>query len=758
MAPKLRFAVWFAVAAAYALAAAVRYQSGWLQTDILTLAGDAERSPVAAAAQQKLNRQLQGSVLWMLVSAQGDGDTLAAATQALAEKLRVSAAITGLEYRWADSTRFENEWTLLFPLRQQLLAGRDRKLLEEQPQQLVERQLAALYGPESAGLDLQRDPFAIFRHYFSSGPQLDAQLYGEIPVQQNGEQLFTLVQSTAAPVALGGRIRTPLLQLRSELQSWARERKLTLLTVGAPLHTEYAAAGAQREIRLIGGLSIAAICVLSLLVFRSLRPLMLSVFAIGCGIGGGIAAVIALLGQMHILAFVFGTTVTGLAIDYAFHFVCNRMRPVHGRDRDILPGLLLGLVSSCLAFFALALTPFPLLQQMGVFVGAGLIAAWLTVVLLFPTLLKLRRRPLALVECLPRLRPSRYFIALALLLVFGATMLPRIEFGDDLQLFYTPPQFLAADEDRLNRLLPSRPESAYFLVRGEDWQQLLAREWILARALRAKRDSGALDDFQALSQRFPPQRVQRADWQLLHDFYGSASVEGFYTRLGYSAEEARALLADLRRPFRQLTLPEWLEVAGRQYSDLWLGCDKGGCASIVRLYGLHQSPLLNESIDGVQLVDPPRAIAAVMSQQRDLLLRLLPLVLVVVSVVVALRTGARRALAIVGLPLAALVGTLGIVVLGGAAINLFHVAALLLVFGIGVDYAVFSQLSGPGERSHTLLAIAMAGVTTLLGFGLLALSATPAIADFGLALAVGTILTLSLATLFFAQAVEGDNR
>ncbi|SHF36143.1 Predicted exporter [Microbulbifer donghaiensis] len=753
-----RFALWLALVAAFTLAAAARYQPGWLQTDILALAGDSDAAPAVAAAQRKLNGQLQGSVLWMLVGPAAEAETLAHATEMLAQQLRAAAAITRLEYRWAEAERYQREWALLFPMRQQLLTGADRNLLAETPEALVRRQLAALYGPEGAGIDLERDPFATFRHYFAAGPQLATQVFGEIPVQQRGEHAFTLLQSTATPVALGGKVRTPLLQLREELQRWAEARNLTLLSVGAPLHTEYAAAGAQREIRLIGGLSIAAICLLSLLIFRSMRPLLLSVFAIAAGIASGTAAVIALLGQMHILAFVFGTTVTGLAIDYAFHFICNRMRPGPARDRDVLPGLLLGLVSSCLAFFALALTPFPLLRQMGVFVGAGLIGAWLTVVLLFPSLLKLRQRRLHIAERLPPTKPSRYLAALAVLLLVGAAALPRIEFGDDLRLFYTPPEFLAEDETQLNDLLPSRPESAYFLVQGNDWRQLLEREWQLMGELQSAREEGALADFQALSLRFPPERIQRADWELMRDFYGSAPVQGFYTQLGYSATEAQQLVAALRQPFKAVTLPEWLAVAGGQYADLWLGCNAGGCASIVRLYGLQQTASLPSSLEGVTLVDPPRAIAAVMSQQRDLLLKLLPLVLLVVTVVIALRTGARRALSIIGLPLAAVVATLALAVLSGAAINLFHVAALLLVFGIGVDYAVFSHMSGRDERSHTLLAIGMAGITTLLGFGLLALSATPAIADFGLTLAVGTTLTLVLATLFFARAVEGGNR
>ncbi len=753
-----RLLIWLLFAGVLALTATARYQPGWLQTDILALAGDSSVSPDVAGAQRKLNAQLQGGVLWMLVAPADNAAELAKATEVLAQKLRASPSVTSVQYHWADSAGYAKEWKTLFPLRQQLLVPADRYRLLHEPDKLVQRQLAALYGPEGAGLDLQHDPFATFRRYFSDGPQLATRVYGQIPVQQRNDRAFTLVQSTAMSTRLNGQIDTPLLKLRESLKQWAAQRGMTLLSVGAPLHTEYAAAGAQREIRLIGGLSMAAICLLSLLVFRSVRPLLLSLFAIGSGIACGAATVIALLGHMHILAFVFGTTVTGLAIDYAFHFICNRLRPGPVHDGDIMPGLTLGLLSSCLAFFALALTPFPLLRQMGVFVGAGLIGAWLTVVLLFPLFLKLRQRPLEFAARLPQVRPGYYTAALGFLLLLGVASLPRMEFGDDLQLFYQPPQFLADDEAQLNRLLPSRAESSYFLVHGGDWRELLQREWKLTGYLQSQQTAGVLEDFQSISERFPPEDVQRANWQLLRNFYGSAPVSEFYRQLGYGTAETQQLVSALQQPFRQVTLQDWLAVAGRQYAGLWLGCDTGGCASVVRLFGLQHSLPLPEAMDGVEFVDPPRAIAAVMSQQRDLLLRLLPLVALVVLAVVALRTGLRRAFNIVALPMAAVTATLATTILAGSPVNLFHVAALLLIFGIGVDYAVFCQLSPASERSYTLLAVAMAGITTLLGFGLLALSATPALADFGLTLGVGTTLTMFLATLFFAKAVEEGNR
>ncbi|MEW5248593.1 MMPL family transporter [Microbulbifer discodermiae] len=736
----------------------MRYQPGWLQTGILTLTQEADALLKVAAAQNQANRQLQNNVFWVLIGTGKREEALAEATNKLVARLRDNAAITGLKYRWLDDAGYEEEWSLLFPLRQQLLTFRDRDLIEKQPEQVVKNRLALLYSPQSAGLNLEQDPFGTFRHYFIGKQELRARIYNGIPVQVQGDRAFSIVQSTVAAVELGGNIQTPLLVLREQLQSWAEKRDLRLLAVGAPLHTEYAAASAQQEIRLIGMLSIVSICVLSLLVFRSVRPLLLTLFAIGCGITSGLAAVIALLGQMHILAFVFGTTVSGLAVDYAYHYICNRMRPGVASDADVLPGLLLGLVSSCLSFFVLALSPFPLLRQIGVFVGAGLIGAWLTVILLFPAFLKLHTKELTIAEKMPQLRVPYYPLLLALILTIGVAAFPSIEFGDDLQLFYQPPEFLVADETELDDLFPDRPESFYFLVQGKGWRQLLEREWKLVRELEGLKAEGILENFRALSVRFPPLRVQQGDWVLNQNFYKSATVRGFYTQLGYSATDAERLTAALQEPFQTITLSDWISVAGEQYKELWLGCEEDNCASIVKLYGLKRYQALPESITGVVLIDPARKVAAVMSQQRDLIIRLIPLVIILVFLLTALSIGMRRALRIVSLPVAVVVTTLALIVLSGVAINLFHVAALLLVFGIGIDYAVFSQMTKSLERNYTMLAIGMAGVTTLLGFGLLSLSATPAITEFGRTLAVGIILTLVLVLLFFSKAVESDNQ
>ena len=64
----------------------------------------------------------------------------------------------------------------------------------------------------------------------------------------------------------------------------------------------------------------------------------------------------------------------------------------------------------------------------------------------------------------------------------------------------------------------------------------------------------------------------------------------------------------------------------------------------------------------------------------------------------------------------------------------------MLILGIGIDYSIFINLSEK-ESPATKTAILLSTLSTLLAFGLLAFSATPALQTFGLTLAIGIILS-----------------
>jgi predicted exporter len=84
--------------------------------------------------------------------------------------------------------------------------------------------------------------------------------------------------------------------------------------------------------------------------------------------------------------------------------------------------------------------------------------------------------------------------------------------------------------------------------------------------------------------------------------------------------------------------------------------------------------------------------------------------------------------------------------------NIFNLVALMLVFGIGLDMGIFLQESRGGV--HTWLAVSLSTLTSLLAFGLLALSQTPVLYHFGIIVLPGLLVIWLLSPLMQTSQLE----
>ncbi len=85
----------------------------------------------------------------------------------------------------------------------------------------------------------------------------------------------------------------------------------------------------------------------------------------------------------------------------------------------------------------------------------------------------------------------------------------------------------------------------------------------------------------------------------------------------------------------------------------------------------------------------------------------------------------------------------------GVRISLFHVVALLLVIGLGADYALFFGRvdADPAERARTLHALLVCAASTAGMFGLLATSSLQVLDAIGTTVAIGVVASLAMAVL-----------
>lgn len=152
---------------------------------------------------------------------------------------------------------------------------------------------------------------------------------------------------------------------------------------------------------------------------------------------------------------------------------------------------------------------------------------------------------------------------------------------------------------------------------------------------------------------------------------------------------------------------------------------------------------------GARLVSTTNLRHSLESTMRsELLMFLGSSILAVGCVLAALCRNARRWLAAAVPPLSGLAAVIGWLGLSATPLNIFHVAAFPLVIGMGVGFGIF-QISGgrilmPLATDKAMLAT---GLSTLGGFGALALAKHPALHSMGLTVLVGVGVALAAALL-----------
>jgi predicted exporter len=215
-------------------------------------------------------------------------------------------------------------------------------------------------------------------------------------------------------------------------------------------------------------------------------------------------------------------------------------------------------------------------------------------------------------------------------------------------------------------------------------------------------------------------------------------------QIGEDAKWVAATRAHLRASSSSLTPGEFLKTpASEPWRHLWLGEVDGGHGSIVALRGLtHGSlPLLQRAgtgLDGVQWVDKVGEISSVLGRYRKYMAWVVLLSYFAVYGLLYPRYRSRTWRVLAPTALASM-ATLALLGMAGQNLQLFHVLALMLLLGVGVDYGIFLHEHPSRRDAIAWLAVGLSALSTLLSFGLLSLSKTPALQAFGLTMLIGTI-------------------
>lgn len=645
-----------------------------------------------------------------------------------------------------------------------LLSDADRSALRSliglpepsRSERLTERAVGCLTSAVSLRiLGFANDPFCTYDHWLteelkrlpwrvsSNNGRTDIELK-TVPTGETARVLFFTADENLAAAG-----KAHFAQTLEDAQNAAQDAvghgaSVQIEAAGVPLFTDAIAARAQRELTFIGTLSTISVFALAWALFGSPVVLLLMAGTILLGFTLALGASFAVFGTLSLITFVFGATLIGVSIDYSSHWFALKTagESAQARRRRMAGALLSAALSTAAAYCTLALTPLPGLRQMAVLAACGVVGTLFTVLTVLPRLerwvpkdqTRLMRLIAQALPKLPRLdasalrRPAVLFgLALfAAALLFG---LSRMQFDAGIRDLQGAPQKLLESQLAVSRALALPSPAQAFVLQGPTLSETLEHEEALLSALQAIPELKSLTP-SGLSMLLPSDAKQDADRDLVAAATAAAAPR-LLELLGASPkgpDAQRMALNDLEStPWRELTHRFVLEN------------EPGRAVTVLMLAGVEPKhlPFLTkaaEAVPGAYFVDITRGMSEGLSLYRDLILMVLAAGIVLLWALLALRFGRESWRAVLPSALGIL-AALAVFGWTGTPVTIFTALGLVLVLGLGVDYGIF--LTGSPSDGRTSAAVLFSGVTTLLSFGLLVFSATPALRAFGITVLVG---------------------
>jgi predicted exporter len=573
-----------------------------------------------------------------------------------------------------------------------------------------------------------------------------------------------LVVETAAPAFDPRAQRAAIEALRSRFAAARASPAVQLTVTGPGAFSVLMQSRSEADARLASILDSVGMILLMLLAYR--RPAYVVLGALPLATAGviALAVVTALFGTVHGITIAFGFTLIGVAIDYPIFVFSHQLpgEPALATARSIWRTLAIAVTALCIAYLAFLFSGVAGLMQLACFNIAGLAAAGLSTRYLLPRLTPdgardhgQMRLPAALASAAARLpRLGRLAAALAAASVAVLVLVPGSLWDNDLGHLTPVPQPLLQRYEQLRDALGA-PDVRYLMtVEGTTAEDVLAREERLTPQLRQLTASRAITGFEDAVRYLPSAATQERRQAALPDAQAlRAALDQALRGTAFRPGLFEPFLQDVVRA-RHLPPLTPARVAGTPL-ELTLGSllvERGGrWTGIVTFTDLTDPRAVRSlaaSAGDAELIDLKQASDDLVARQRTRIVWCIggAAVLLALVVILALRSAARALRVLTPMALTALL-TLAVLHAAGVALNLFHLIALVLAAGLGLDYGLFFERSAhdPVGRRRTLHAITVCAIAACTVFAVLASSSLPVLRSIGVTVVMGVVGNFLLA-------------
>ena len=666
-----------------------------------------------------------------------------------------------------------------------LLSNQTRKyLINKQYNKVEENAYEALYNPVIPPIgSIEDDPFLLLTDFvmnLNGNSQTPANF---TPIQLNDKYYCLIMLDVDKELALSPTVLNKEVKNLVDLQKELTKGGVKVYLSGAPVHSYFASSHSIFEINLICILSTLFIIGLVFWYFGSLLPLIPIGISIGLGIYAGYCVTALLFKDIHILTFVFSTTLIGVCVDYSLHYFVAIKDGKTGHEviKDIFKSLTVSLITTVSAFLILLFADFVLLRQISVFTITGLVTVYGIVVLGYPIWLnrrvgktqcphktgldaKMQRgleaksvteaakqlgsevaklvgqalpdnnlsetdhasKPLCIFASKSRLTAQLLSCLATILLIIG---LFHTHFDDNIKNMYTPPKTLLNAEKLFAEVTGTNGDTSIFVINGNNLEEILQKEEKIADKLNGT-------EYQALSKYVPSEKRQKSNQILRKELY-KAKLNDFAIFL---PAQKRSQLISQNYGNNFLNANNDFEFMKKNFL-----VDQNTSIMVVSGYN-------GEKIDGIRIINFQKDISAQIRHCRRVCLGLLAPIFGLLYLLLAKIYDKKSGLKILLPSICSVAFVFGVLGLFGCLINLFHLLAIFLIIGFGLDYSVF-RFTNPEKAGDSVF---LSCITTVFSFALLAFAGFKLISSLGTVLALGLLSSYIFSLKLIKKDIKKD--
>ncbi len=739
-----------------------------------------------SAEQQVLVDQLKEGVvsrLLMVAIAGGDAADRATASRALRARLEKLPEFVSIQNGEAGSTDADRDY--LFKHRYLLSpAVTPERFTVDGLRQAVGDSIDLLASPAGMMLKplLPRDPtgeLVALVSGLNAGAQPNVR--DGVWASRDVERAMLLIQTAALGSDTDGQERAIGL-IHSQFAEAAADGRLSLQLSGPGLFAVKSRATIKHEVSLLSTLSTVAIVAVLFFVYRSLRLMTLGLLPVVSGALAGVVAVSLAYGTVFGITVGFGSALIGEAVDYSIYYFVQsgRLGVDHWRAR-FWPTIRLGVLTSACGFGALLFSGFPGLAQLGLYSLSGVVVAALVTRFILPPLAgsNLDMRDLSHIG--PRLKRG---IALLqglrwpiLMLSLAAAVLLTVNrerlWHPNLSALST----LSAADGEIDQALRadiSAPDARYMaVITAPDRESALQAAERAGQKLDRLIAEGVIGGYDSPARFLPSKAVQasrraslpppdvlqaRLQTALTDSPLAANKLAGFLDDVETTRRQGQVSRESLNGTALALVVDSLLVQRPAGWSVLLPLRPPGGDKGVDIAIEPVRAALAGS---GALFVDMKNEFDTLYNDylHEATLLSLAGFVAIVGLLAVTLRSPRRLARLLLPLLLSVMLVIAGLH-LAGQQLHLLHLIGMLLIVAVGSNYALFFDDASQSARRFedfddaTLVSMAVANLTTAIGFGTLALSKVPVLHAVGITVGPGAILALLLSACFVSRKGE----